>query len=163
MVTGLASRSARIQSNKENTVAEQNFENHAKFVPTFHLFVMPVLTLNFAWSIYRFIHLWFSWDALIGLLTALALVLLMFHARLFALTVQDRVIRLEERLRMSRLLPADLQARIGEFTPKQLVALRFASDEELPELACKVLDDKINDLKTIKKSVKHWRADHLRA
>lgn len=103
-------------------MAEQNYANHVKLVPTFHFFVMPVLMLNLGWSIYRLLHPGFTWDALIGMLTA-ALVLLMFHARLFALRVQDRVIRIEERQRFARLLPEDLQARVGEFTPRQLVLL----------------------------------------
>jgi len=143
-------------------MTEQSYSNHVRLVPSFHFFVMPVLLLNFCWSIVR---LWrgFTWDALINMLTALALVLLLFHARLFALRVQDRVIRMEERQRMNRLLPEDLKPRIEEFSPRQLVALRFASDAELPDLARKVLTDKITDLKTIKRMVKNWRADYLRA
>jgi hypothetical protein len=144
-------------------MAEQNFANHVKWVPPFHFFVIPVLLLNFGWSIYRLIHLWFSWDALIQLLTAAALVVLMFSARLFALCVQDRVIRMEERQRMGRLLPEELKPRIEEFTTAQLVALRFASDEELPVLARKVLTDKLSNRNSIKKLVQHWRPDHLRA
>jgi len=144
-------------------MAEQNYSNHVKLVPTFHFFVLPVLVLNFGQSIYRLIHSGFRWNEIVGVLTALALVFLAFHARLFALRVQDRVIRLEERQRMSGLLPADLQPRINEFTPGQLVGLRFASDEELPELARKILNDKVTDLKAIKQSVKNWRADYLRA
>jgi len=143
-------------------MAEQNYSNHTRWVPTFHLFVLPVLILNFVSSIIRLAY-GFSWNALVGLLTALALVLLGFHARLFALSVQDRVIRMEECQRMSRLLPEDLKGRIEEFSPRQLVALRFASDGELPELARKVLADKITNGKTIKQMVKHWRADYLRA
>ncbi len=92
---------------------EQNFSNHVKFVPAFHFFVVPVMLLNFGQSIYRIINFGFSFDRLVGVLTALALVLLMFLARLFALKVQDRVIRLEERMRMERLLPEDLKPRIG--------------------------------------------------
>jgi hypothetical protein len=144
-------------------MAEQNFANHVKWVPPFHFFVIPVLLLNFGWSIYRLVHLWFSWDALIQLLTAAALVVLMFSARLFVLCVQDRVIRMEERQRMGRLLPEDLKPRIEEFSREQLVALRFASDGELPGLARKVLNDKLTDRTAIKKLVQHWRADHLRA
>lgn len=142
---------------------EQNFANHVRRVPTFHFFVMPVLALNFGWSIYRMVHIGFSGDTLVNLLTAAALVLLMFHARLFALRVQDRVIRMEERGRMGRLLPEDLKPRIAEFTPGQLVALRFAGDSELPTLARKVLTDKVTDIKAIKLMVKNWRADYLRA
>jgi hypothetical protein len=142
---------------------EQNFSNHVKWVPTFHFFVMPALLLNLGWSIYRMFRPGFSGDNLVHLLTALALVLLMLHARLFALRVQDRVIRMEERQRMSKLLPDDLKSHIGEFTPAQLVALRFASDGELPALARKVLNDKVTDVKAIKQMVQNWRADYLRA
>jgi hypothetical protein len=73
------------------------------------------------------------------------------------------VIRLEERLRMRSLLPADLQPRINDFTVQQLVALRFASDDELPGLARKVIDGKIEDQKAIKRMVTNWRADCQRA
>lgn len=143
--------------------AEQSFSNHIKLVPAFHFFVLPVLALNLVQSIYRLAHTWFRWDASVGVLTAAALVLLAFHARLFALRVQDRVIRLEERLRLERLLPNDLKPRIDEFQPGQLVALRFACDAELPALARKVLNDKLTDRKSIKKLVHTWRADYLRA
>jgi hypothetical protein len=121
------------------------------------------LALNVVQSVYHFVHLGLRRDGFVGVLTALALLLLSFHARLFAQRVQDRVIRLEERQRLSRLLPEDLQVRIAEFTTGQLVALRFASDEELPALARKVLNDRVTDLKSIKRSVKHWRPDSLRA
>jgi len=142
---------------------EQNFANHPKTVPLFHYFVIPALTLNFGWSIYRLVH-WRHWaDGVIGVLTAAALLLLSFYARMFALTVQDRVIRLEERLRFERLLPEDLKARIPEFTVSQFVALRFASDTELPALARKALSENLTDRKAIKQLVQNWRADHLRA
>ncbi len=144
-------------------MAEQNYANHVRFVPTFHFYVVPVMLLNFGWSIYRLIHHGFSGDGAVGVLVALALLIFTFNARLFALRVQDRVIRLEERQRMKQLLPSDLQVRIRDFTPAQLIALRFADDEELPELARKVLADKITAQKTIKLMVKKWRADYLRA
>ena len=144
-------------------MAEQNFANHTKMVPLFHYFVLPVLILNFAWSIRHWVKAGFSLDAFIGILTAVAIVMLAFFARIFALSVQDRVIRLEERLRFEKLLPPDLRARIDEFTRGQLVALRFASDAELPALARKVLDERQTDAKTIKQMVRNWRADYLRA
>ena len=144
-------------------MAEQNFANHTRLVPLFHFFILPALTLNFGWSIYRLAH-WRHWaDGIIGVLTAVALLLLAFLARLFALTVQDRVIRLEERLRFERLLPEDLKPRISEFTVAQFVSLRFASDAELPALARKVLSDNLTDRKAIKQLVQNWRADYLRA
>ncbi|MGA2511204.1 MAG: DUF6526 family protein [Candidatus Acidiferrales bacterium] len=140
----------------------QTFENHAKSVPAFHFVVLPIFLLNLGWSIYRLVHA-FSADRVISLLVAVALLLLAFTARVFALTVQDRVIRLEMRLRMQQVLPQDLRARIPEFEVGQLVALRFASDAELPELARKVLDGKLTDRKAIKQLVKDWQADFLRA
>jgi hypothetical protein len=140
----------------------QNFENHAKLVPPFHFVVLPIFLLNIGWSIYRVVHA-FSANSVIALLVAVALLLLAFTSRIFALTVQDRVIRLEMELRLQRALPADLIARIPEFTVGQLVALRFASDAELPDLTRKVLDEKLTDRKAIKKLVRNWRPDFLRA
>ncbi len=144
-------------------MAEQNFANHTRLMPLFHFFVLPALTLNFGWSIYRLAHGRHWADGVIGVLTAAAVLSLGFCARLFALTVQDRVIRLEERLRFERLLPEDLKARIPEFTRGQFVALRFAGDAELPALARRVLSDNLTDGKAIKQLVQNWRADHLRA
>jgi hypothetical protein len=140
----------------------QNCENHAKFDPAFHFFIAPVFIINLIWAINRIAH-GFSGGALLSLLLAMAFLLLAFRARIFALTVQDRVIRLEMRLRLQEALPVGLRGRIPEFTVGQLVALRFASDEELPALAQKVLDDKITDRKAIKKMIRNWQADFLRA
>jgi hypothetical protein len=77
--------------------------------------------------------------------------------------VQDRVIRLEMRLRLERLLPPELRSRVSEFTVPQLVSLRFAGDDELPVLARQVLEEKLSDRKTIKRRIKNWQADFLRA
>jgi uncharacterized membrane protein YciS (DUF1049 family) len=144
-------------------MAEQSFENHTKFVPAFHYFVMPVVAINFGWQIYRWKAGGFTLDGFESVLLAAALLLGFFFARTFALKVQDRVIRLEEQMRCQRLLPADLQPRIGEFTAGQLVALRFASDAELPALARKVLDEKLTERKAIKQLIKNWKPDYHRA
>lgn len=144
-------------------MTEQNFSNHTKYVPAFHFFALPALLINLGWSIHRLIRYGFSTDGAIAVLAAAALLVTLFLARIFALKVQDRVIRLEERLRMERLFPDDMRPRIYEFTPGQYVALRFASDAELPGLARKVLTDKITAPKTIKQMIQTWRADHLRA
>jgi hypothetical protein len=144
-------------------MAEQNFANHGKFFPPFHFFVIPVMAINFIWSTYRWTVAGFSLDGFERVLLAAALLVGFGTVRRMALTVQDRVIRLEERLRYERVLPADLKVRIGEFTVTQLIALRFASDVELPVLARKVLDDKINERKAIKQMVKTWKPDYLRA
>jgi hypothetical protein len=144
-------------------MAEQSFANHAKFVPPYHYFAMPIFVVNLGWSISRLKTLGFTFEGIFGVLLAAALVVLFFEARLFALGVQDRVIRLEEKLRYERLLPADLQPRIPEFSVGQMISLRFASDAELPGLARKVLDEKLTERKAIKQLVKNWKADNLRA
>jgi Family of unknown function (DUF6526) len=140
----------------------QSFKNHAKFVPLFHGFVFPVSALNAVWLIQRAFR-FPSWDTAIAALMGVALVVAMFYMRIFALTVQDRVIRLEMRLRLRELLPADLQPRIHELTRGQLVALRFAGDRELPALARRILDERLQDKKAIKRLIQEWQADHLRA
>jgi hypothetical protein len=140
----------------------QTFANHARIVPAYHYVAFPLFAVNFFFALYEVVTA-FSWANLVAFGVAVALILLFFVARLMALTVQDRVIRLEETLRMRALLPADLQPRIGEFGVKQLVALRFASDAELPDLARKVLDGQVQDQKAIKQLIRDWRADYLRA
>jgi hypothetical protein len=124
---------------------------------TFGIFVV-----NFFWSLFQVIRQP-SIQTAISLLLSIAFVLLFFYARLFALTVQDRVIRLEMQLRMQQVLPVDLRPRIAEFSVGQLVALRFASDQELPGLAKRVLDERLQDRKAIKQMVKEWQPDGLRA
>src|SRR5260370_30077099 len=133
---------------------EQNLENHGRFVPSYHFFAVPVFVINFLWSLYKLKQLGITFEGIFGVVLAAALVVLVFRARLFALAVQDRVIRLEERLRYERVLPADLRSRSGELTVGQIVSLRFASDAELPALARKVLDEKVTERKAIKKLIK---------
>lgn len=140
----------------------QNFGNHAKFVPAFHFVVGPILIFNFVWCVVRVVR-HFSFATVASLLVSIALVLLALLARMFALTVQDRVIRLEMWLRLQQVLPTDLRGRISEFTVSQLVSLRFAGDAELPALARKVLDEKLDDRKQIKKLIRDWQPDLLRA
>jgi hypothetical protein len=140
----------------------QNFENHTKLVPAFHFVVLPIFFVNLVSSIVRLAHV-FSFVNVISVLMAVAFVLLALNARVFALKVQDRLIRLEMRLRLQELLSENLRERIPEFTVGQLVALRFASDDELPELARKVLDENLTNRKTIKKLIRNWQPDLLRA
>lgn len=142
--------------------APQNFANHAMFRPLFHFVAAPILVANFvsaAWGLKHGI----GWVSMLSVLVAAALIIVWMYSRVMALSVQDRVIRLEERLRMSHLLPANLKPRIEEFTIEQLVGLRFASDAELPALAERVLSEGITDRDAIKRSVVNWRADHARA
>ena len=140
----------------------QNFENHTRIVPPYHMFVIPIFMINFIWRLVQ-LKDGITFGSIMNLLLAIAFVILVLYARLFTLTVQDRVIRLEMRLRMERLLPPDLRSRIPEFTIPQLISLRFAGDEELAVLARQVLDEKLNDRKTIKRRIKKWQADFLRA
>jgi Family of unknown function (DUF6526) len=144
-------------------MAEQNYSNHVRWVPTFHFFVVPILLGNVGVQLYWWFKSGFALSHIFTILVALALLVGIVGARVMTLHVQDRVIRLEERQRMALLLPEDFRPRIGEFTTKQLVALRYASDEELPALARKVLNDKLTNVKAIKQMVQHWRGDYLRA
>lgn len=139
----------------------QTYANHRRYVVGYHFVASAILTLNLVWSVVViFRH--FSASAVMNALTAVALILMYAYMREFATRNQDRIIRLEMRLRMERLFPADLKARIAEFTPRQLVALRFASDGELPALARKVLDEGILAGEEIKKLVTTWEPDYLR-
>jgi hypothetical protein len=136
--------------------------NHTRLLPAFHFFVLPVLLLNVIGALR---HIWLvpsgstAWAAVV----AAALLMLALLARVMVLTVQDRLIRLEMRLRLREVLPPDLHGRIRELTHRQLVAMRFAGDTELPELTREVLAGKLATSKEIKLRVKDWQADWLRA
>jgi hypothetical protein len=140
----------------------QSFKNHTRLVPPFHFVVMPILVANVISAAYRAFTRP-GWDTALSALVGVALVLLALLARSFALRVQDRVIRLEMRLRLRELLPPDLVPRISELRPRQLVALRFAGDRELPALTRRVLDERLEDAKAIKQMITDWQGDHLRA
>lgn len=136
----------------------QTFATHRKFVPLFHYVALPILLVNVGIALYGLVRtpdLPSAW----GVAMAIALFLGALFARVFALAAQDRVIRLEERLRMRELLPADLQPRIAEISREQVIALRFASDAELPALAARVLKDNIQKRDEIKKLITQWRPD----
>lgn len=151
-------------SNQRAFMAEkypQTLENHFRSVPLYHFVVFGVFFVNLIWSIVRVVQN-FSYHSAFLVLVAVALILLFYFTRAFALKVQDRVIRLEMNVRLERILPDDLKARADELTPDQLISLRFASNSELPELCRKVLEEKINDRKEIKKLIKDWQGDYLR-
>jgi hypothetical protein len=139
----------------------QSYANHARTHPPFHFFLAPGMLLLLILSIVNVVRHYHRLDAwillLIGVLSPVALLLI----RIIPLRVQDRLIRLEERLRLQALLSAELSARVGELTESQLVALRFASDEELPGLVAKVLTARMAS-KDIKKAIVTWRADTFR-
>lgn len=139
----------------------QSFENHAKIVPGYHRYTTALLVLPTLYFGYLAV-IGFTAERAVFFLFCVGVILAALYARVFPVGVQDRLIRLEERMRMEKVLPADLRARIPEFTTKQLVALRFASDEELPELARRVLEQGIADKNEIKRAIRSWRADHAR-
>lgn len=139
----------------------QGYANHVRVVPAFHYVVLPIFLANLIWAIVEAVR-FPGVGTVIAALVALALIMLAFLARGFALTVQNRVIRLEMRLRLREQLPPDLQPAIASLTLDQLVALRFASDAELADLVRVTLRDNLASRKAIKQLVKDWQADHLR-
>ena len=138
----------------------QDFANHRKFVRGFHYVALPILMVNLVYSGFVAVTS-FSVDSVIALFVAFALVMIGLYARLFALGAQDRVIRLEERMRLRALLP-DQTRTIDQLTTRQLVGLRFASDGEVGELVAAVATEGIEKADEIKKRVTNWRADHQR-
>ena len=139
----------------------QNYKNHRQLVPTYHgLTWIPAIALLIG-SVINLINSSKEnlYSASLILLIALLIISILIHARRFALRVQDRAIRAEENLRHFLLTgrPLDSQLTIG-----QVIALRFASDEEFPELAQKAVDEKLSN-KEIKQQVKQWRPDYHRA
>lgn len=131
-------------------------------MPGYHFLLSTILLVNLGFAGVALVR-GPSAAATVQLAVAIGLVLLFWYARAFAVTVQDRVIRLEETLRMERLLPPDLKPRIAELSRRQFVALRFASDPELPDLVRTVLDERIASLDEIKRRIRVWRPDNLRA
>ena len=140
----------------------QNFQNHARYVPAYHFGAFAIFIINFIWSAYQFRY-GVTGAAVMNLLVAVGLLLLFFTLRPMILRVQDRLIRLEMRLRLKELLPAAMQADIARLTPGQLIALRFASDAEMAGLCRDVLDGKLASQKEIKSKVQNWQGDYLRA
>lgn len=141
----------------------QTYKNHTRFDPPWHFFIAPMLLVNIifaAVAIYRHypdhLHL-FSW----WLIMAIVFLLAVGRARVHSLTAQDRVIRLEEKLRYAALLHPDQYVRATDLGIRQIIALRFASDAELPALIDRTLAENLTP-KQIKESITTWRPDYLR-
>jgi hypothetical protein len=139
----------------------QNYSNHTRWHPPFHFFLFPVFTIHLAWTIYKLTQA-LTLDNIEQLLLAAGLIVLFLLVRTNALKVQDRLIRLEEQLRYQRLLPAELAAKAGALPVRFIVALRFASDEELPGLVRQVIDRKFAKPAEVKRAIQNWRGDYLR-
>jgi len=138
----------------------QTLANHTRLDPPFHFFLLPVAAITIGLSVYNVIRS-FSWAHLWFVVLALAFALTIVKTRTYALKAQDRIIRLEERLRLSMLCSEPLRSRIPELTERQLIALRFASDAECPALAEKALSGKMPAAE-IKKAIQNWRPDYFR-
>jgi hypothetical protein len=139
----------------------QSYATHRRWVPLYHFVLAALVLVLLGWQIWELIR-----DPSVGavrdLLLLVAVALSFYYLRTFPLVAQDRIIRLEERLRLERLLPEDLRGRIEELTPGQLIGLRFASDGEVAELCRWILQEHVTEREAIKKRVKSWRPDHLR-
>ena len=142
--------------------APQSYATHRRWVPAYHFVASGLLVIYLLWRLYK-VATDFSAENALAVLFVVGLLLVFFYSRTFALAVQDRVIRLEERLRCERLLPADLKAAAANLTAGQLIGLRFAADDELAELVRWVVADNVADREAIKKRVRSWRPDHQRA
>ncbi|MBM4186811.1 MAG: hypothetical protein FJ206_05795 [Gemmatimonadetes bacterium] len=139
----------------------QSYANHKKYVFMYHRVAFALILVLLIWAI-RLLIKEPSLDSVIALITVVVLGFLFWYARIFPLGVQNRVIRLEEELRYGRILPDDLRARAGELSLGQVIALRFASDEELPGLMRQVLGGQLTTQDAIKRAIKVWRPDHYR-
>jgi hypothetical protein len=139
----------------------QTYATHRRFVPLYHFVAAALFATNLVYAVIAVIG-GFTAGRLVHVLTAVALLILYWYARAFATGVQDRVIRLEERLRLHELLQPELRSRIPELTTRQLVALRFAGDGEVEALVRRVLDERIDDAEAIKRLIGVWRPDHCR-
>ena len=142
----------------------QVYANHRRWDPWYHFVAFPVVSISFFAALWLFIKslsggfsIWPAWNVVLWA----AAIVLTLRVRVYALKVQDRIIRLEERLRLATLLDGPLKARIGELDVRQLVGLRFASDAEVPELVKIALDEQLSG-EEIKKRIQNWRPDTFR-
>lgn len=140
---------------------EQNYKNHVRYFPLVHYFLTPIFTFNLIWQAVRLFQEP-NWDRAENLLMAIAFIALSIAARIQALRAQDRVIRLEEALRYQKILRAELLEKAQGLTTAQIIALRFASDDELPVLIQRILNNELPTSKEIKMAIKNWRGDFLR-
>jgi hypothetical protein len=142
-------------------MADQTYATHRRWHPWYHFVIVPVFTIN------GIVALWIAgrdrsplsfWNAVV----ALALIGMSILLRTYGLRNQDRIIRLEERMRLATMLPPDLRDRINDLRMGDLLALRFCSDEELPDVTRRILAGELKGRDAIKRAVKNWRPDYHR-
>jgi len=139
----------------------QTYATHTRWHPLFHFFAFPILAINFLFAVYVVIRHPVGitiWNAIV----AAALAVTCFLARYYGLRNQDRIIRLEERMRLTTCLPDDLRGRVNELSTSDLIALRFCSDEEVADAVRRVLAGEVTGKPAIKQNVKSWRPDYHR-
>lgn len=140
---------------------QQTYANHRRYWPVWHFFAVPILVANVI-----VVAVYFARDPGFAtgwsVVVAIALLTAIVASRYMPLRTQDRIICVEERMRLERLLPADMRSRIPELRRRQLIALRFAPDDEIPELTRRVLAGELQTPSDIKRAIANWRADHLR-
>ena len=136
----------------------QNYASHRRYYWPYHFVAIPILAVNLIWRIVA-VARWWSWTNLWEVIVAIGLIALLASARVFAITLQNRLIRDEERARLRELVPG---VDAGRYSAGQLIAMRFCADEELPELARIVADEDVKSREAIKKRIRNWRPDNLR-
>jgi Family of unknown function (DUF6526) len=139
----------------------QTFATHRRFIPAWHFFALPVLLINVfvvAGRFWRDPRPMNGWAVLVAIAVATGIAI----SRSMPLRAQDRIIRLEERIRLERVLPGDTRGRIGNLTPEQFIGLRFAPDDEVPELTKRALNGELKTRADIKRAIRNWRPDHMR-
>jgi hypothetical protein len=141
----------------------QNFKNHGRFDPQYHIVLLLVLFANLVFAVFHLIRHWNTGPIAAGwfLLLSVVVFLPVYKLRKYPLKVQDRVIRLEERLRLQALAPAEWRSQMQRLTEDQLIGLRFAADDEVVELAKQALEANLNR-KQIKERIRNWRPDNWR-
>ena len=142
-------------------IQTQTLASHRRYIPIWHFFALPILIINVFVVAVQFVgdpRLINGWAVLVSI----ALVIGIFASRYMPLRAQDRIIRLEETTRLERLLPADLRGRVGELTSRQLIAIRFAPDDEVADLTQRALNGELKTPADIKRAIRNWRPDHFR-
>ncbi len=141
----------------------QSYKNHTRYDPVFHFFLLPMLLLNLVFAIYATIHSWpfYQHTHLWWIAMSVVFIMIAGNGRASALRAQDRVIRLEEQLRLADLLAEEELGLIDALSIRQFIGLRFASDAEVAALAKRAVAENLDE-KQIKESIVHWRADHHR-
>lgn len=148
-------------ANIKNMAEQQNYQNHTRWFPLFHFVITPLLLFNLIWHCVR-LYQEPNWDRAEMILLAITLILIALASRVQSIRPQDRVIRLEENLRYHKVLSPELAEKALALKTGQMAALRFASDEELPELIERTLNGEFQTNKEIKLAIKNWRGDFLR-